>query len=134
MFFLFSVSLFAADSLMGKELSFYGRSSLDEVARGELSRSVRRGDRSQGFYAYKVGMVSPLVNSNKQEDSDSFTDQIQSNKYGKIRFSKIEVTKFQFLSNEDQTHLLKFYTWEKLKEKNWVVTVLKFEFLGEKTL
>ena len=131
MFFLFSISLMASTP-MGKELSFYGKLPLQSIEKGLLAKSIRRGDRTTGVYGYKSGAVSPLVNSNAEEELMSVADQVSSMRYGKIQFSKIKVTKFQLLSDEDQKHLLKFYTWKKLKEKDWVVTVLDFKYLGKK--
>ena len=128
------MSLFAREKMMGKELSFFGKNSLEAVVRGEIINSIRRGDRTQGFYGYKKGMISPLVNSDKSEESLSFVDQIQSNKYGKVRFENVYVTKFQSLTDEQQKHLLKYYSWEKLREKDWTVTILKFEFVRENKL
>ena len=109
-------------------LSFHGKASLDAVKAGTVKETVRLGDRSAAPAGYKVGLVVPLVNGDKNEDARKFEEQAAANAYGKIEFVSVAVTKFEALQKKDQDEFSKYYTVDKIKAAGGVVTVLGIKF------
>ena len=126
---VFAISASAAQAEDVKNyLSFKGKASIEQLSKGQMSKTQRLGDRTQAPYFYKVNQVLPLVNSETSEDARSIQEQIAAKAYGFVKFSKIEIAAFDKLSKADQDQLLKFYTREDVEKNKGVVTTLFVSF------
>lgn len=115
---------FSAQAATTQYISFTGKASIEAVQSGKLTQTVRLGDRTQVPFSFKLGLVLPLVNGDKVEDTRTFEDQIAANAYGKVELTLVSVSQFESLSAADKAEFLKHYSPEKIKEAKGVVTKL----------
>ncbi|MDH4467781.1 MAG: hypothetical protein QE271_06955 [Bacteriovoracaceae bacterium] len=112
-----------------KILSFGSTASLNEIAAGKVTKTIRLKDRVVAPYSFAAGKVLVLVNSNKTEDARTVADQLAAAPYGKASLTKVVVTEFAKLNAADQAEVKKYYTDAQVAEANNVVTSVEFKFV-----
>lgn len=134
----FSVSAFAnapvapAPKPFVPALSFNGKATINQILAGQLTSTVRLGDRTATPHSNKVGSVLPLVNSNREEDPRSFEDQVKAEAYKYVELTKVTVSQVSALSAADQEELKKYYTQDKIDAAKGIVTVVTFKYRAQK--
>ena len=112
-----------------KFLSFGSTVSLNEIAAGKVTKTIRLKDRVAAPYSFAAGKVLVLVNSNKTEDARSIADQIAATPYGKASLTNVVVTEISKLNANDQAEVKKYYSDAQVAEANNVVTLIEFKFV-----
>lgn len=137
-FFMFLVSAISLSGFavelegLSRRLSFSGVESINAIKAGELTKTIRRYDRTisntdpANKSQYDLGQFLPLVNSNQEEDERRYEEQIQSGEYGAAKVVKLQVVKFDDLSAQDQEEVLLWNSPEKLAEAGGILTVIEF--------
>lgn len=135
---VFSVSAFAnapaapAPAPFVPALSFNGKATINQILAGQITSTVRLGDRTVAPHSNKVGAVLPLVNTNRDEEPRSFAEQVQAEAYKYVELTKVTVSQVSALSAADQEEVKKYYTQDKIDAAKGVVTVVTFKYRAQK--